>query len=348
MLSKIKRVEVYRQTKTLSATGQTTVDVPSDNMPGGIIHRFEVRLESADLTGLGAPSATYPGILNSITYGAQNPRFNVMTAINGFLWDTLWTSWNNKATTRTAPVAGGFVMNYCLPFSMFGTQKVAPFRKKDTCLLNIGNRALPFLSMLLGPKTDLGTTITGSPDVVVTVVAVYEPNPRPGYYNPANEGLSGDQPGRYLEITAKQIAALSANGVERLTTGGPRECFALALRQLNSGAVVSDIFNVAPATPSKLEIVKGDSDNYTPRMKVISLDAVAAEEFGAAMTAGHHIINFIPEGKLTDAVDLRDAAPFSLLWDNLTTTASRQLEVVQFNTLDLSADQKAQHAAWLA
>lgn len=347
-IGKRKFVEVYRQAKTLLAAAQTVVDVPSDNMPGGIIHGFHVRIEAADLTGLGAAASDYQKVLNGITYGMQNPNHKVMTAFPGKTWDAIWTMFQRRAMDRTTPTAAGFAISYYLPFSYQGTDRKQAYRPKDTACLNINNQALPFLSLLLGPKTDVGTTITADPPITVIVEADYEPVVRPGADNPADGRASGDQPIRLFSVTLQQKADLP-NPVFNLNTGALRENIGLVFIEKNSStnAVVSDIFNVGVSTPSKFEIIVGDSDGYTPRRKIKAHDADMDRQLGASITAGYHVWLAASEGKMTDNVDLRSAPKFRAEFDNFSTTATRLLECVQLDTIDLTAEQLAQHARWL-
>jgi hypothetical protein len=347
-IGKRKFVEVYRQSKTLLAAAQTNVDIPSDNMPGGIIHGLHVRIEADDLTGLGAASADFQKVLNGMTLGMQNPNHRVFTAFPGKTWDALWTMWMGRAMPRTTPTAAGFAISFYFPFSYQGTAAKPAYRPKDTACLNINNKALPFASLLLGPKTDVGTTITADPPITVIVEADYEPVVRPGADNAVDPRASGDQPIRLLSVSLLQKADLP-NPVFNLNTGGLRENIALAFIQKNSAtnAVVSDIFNVLTATPSKFEIIVGDSDGYTPRRKVKAHDADMDRQLRASITAGYHLWFAASEGKMTDNVDLRSGPKFRAEFDNFSTTATRLLECVQIDSIDLTEAQLNQHAAWL-
>jgi len=347
MSMKIKTIEVFRKSFALDGTNLTVADVPSDNMPSGIIHGFTVRLISGAITSFGSAVSDYPKVLRNITYGAKMPNFNVMTAVPGKSWDQIITTLLRKAPSRTTPTANGFACNYYLPFSWQGPDRFPSYRPKDTCLLNVNNKALPFLTLLLGPYTDLSSAATAC-TVTVVVEARYEPVVIPGLDNPANPILSGDQPGRMLEISVKQKADLSANPIAALLTGGNRFNIGLVLRELSAaGAEVSDIFYGGVSTPSKFEVVKGDTDGYTPRTKIETLDARMSDYFGIAVQAGYHFWLAADDGMLSKSVDLSDGGPFSLAMDNLQTTASRVLEIYQINTIALGDDVKAQQAAWL-
>lgn len=347
-MSQLKRVEVYRKDHALSATGNIKVEVPSDQMPSGLIHGYRVRLVGGTITAFGAAVANYQKIIRTITYGAAFPRFNVMTAVPGEYWDAVLTSMRAKAPARTTPTAGGFALNTYLPYSYEGTKAFPSTRRKDTGLLNINNKALPFLTLGLGPVTDLSAAGTAC-TVTVIVEVEYEPAPRAGFTNPDNPLLSGDQPLKMLEIAVNQKSDLSANCIHKFVTGGDRELIGVVARELviASGAVASNTFNVGQATPSKYVFTRGDSDAYTADVKVEALDAEMGDELGIAVQAGHHFWFAAARGSLAHAVDLRAGQTFALAMDNVAQAGTNLLEFMQIGTVDLPPSIKEIHTKQL-
>ncbi len=345
--NKLKTPEIYRKDWALNATNTVKVDIDPSVMPSGLIRGFWVKLQSAAITGFSSATTDYPKILRNITYGASFPKHNVMTALEGKFWDNVWTQLNRFAAPRTTPNASGFDILYYLPFAWPGTDKYKAYRPKDTALLNINNKALPFISLNLGVLTDLATGATAC-NVTVVVEADYDPIVRPGMENPVNPVLSGDQPGRYLEFLSDQKADLATTCMKTFVTGGPRECIGVVARELdNTGAEVSNIFTYGVATPSKFVFQKGDSDAYNPDEKVNLLDGISQQRFGIAPIAGYHYWFAARTGKLRDCVDLRDGGTFKLSMDNLATTSNRVLQTLQINTVDIPADVLAVHSAQL-
>lgn len=347
-MSQLKRVEVYRKDHALGAAANIKVEIPSDQMPSGLIHGYRVRLVGGAITAFGAAVANYQKVIRTITYGANFPKFNVMTAVPGEYWDAVLTTHNRKAPARSTPTANGFTLNTYLPYSWEGTDRFPSVRRKDTCLLNINNKALPFITLGLGPVTDLSAAGTAC-TVTVIVEAEYEPIVRAGFTNPDNPLLSGDQPMKMLEISVNQKADLSTNSIHKFLTGGDRELIEVVSRELNSatGAVVSDIFTLGTATPSKYVFTRGDADAYTADVKVESLDAEAGDEFGIAIQAGHHFWMAAARGSLAHAVDLRAGQTFALSMDNVATPAGRVLEFMQIGTIDLPEGVKQIHGQQL-
>jgi hypothetical protein len=346
-IGKHKKVTVFRESRTLKAAGTTRVQVPSANMPGGLIHGFIVHLESDAIpAGTLVAAADFQKVLNAITYGSQMPKHNVMTAYPGLRWDRIWTQLQRLAMPRRTPTeAGGFHASYFLPFSWPGTDKNKAHRPKDTALLNIGNKALPFLDLILGPYTDLGDDITGAPDVMVTIEVVYEPVVRAGFEDPVDPTMSGDRPGHMLVIAEGEKADLSVNPVAQLNTSNGRQNILLAAVELDAaGAEVADTFVLTTDNPTEVGVVKGDSDDYLPGVVLANHDRDMANELGiAALTAGYHF--FIPtkEGKLTDAVDLRDGGKYALRFRNLD-EVTNVLAITQVDILSLPDAVKAIHA----
>lgn len=347
-MSQLKRVEVYRRDWALSATGNIKVEVPSDQMPSGLIHSFRVRLVGGTIANFGAAVANYQKVLRTITYGASMPKFNVMTAVPGEYWDAVLTSLMRKAPSRTTPVAGGFALNTYLPFSWMGSDRFPSIRRKDTALLNINNKALPFLSLGLGPVTDLSAAGTAC-TVTVIVEVEYEPIVRAGFTNPDNPLLSGDQPLKMLEIAVNQKSDLSANCIHRFLTAGDREVIGIVSRELviATGAIASNTFTLGTATPSKYVFTRGDSDSYTSDVKVETLDSEMNDELGIAIQAGHHYWFAAARGSLAHAVDLRGGQPFALSMDNVAQAGTNLLEFMQIGTIDLPQAIKDIHSAQL-
>lgn len=349
-MAKIKVKEVHRQAYALG-TSNTNVDIPKDNMPSGLIHGFSVILESAAVTTAGGATTNYQKILAAATYGSSTPNWNPMTGVPGLVIDRYNTIMFNKASSRVAPVAGGFRTSYYLPFSWRGSVLHPYMRPKDSGLLNIKNQAAPSVNLQLGAYTDLDANATAC-TVTVILLAHYEENPRPGF----GIGVGGgDQPSMMLEFSVKQKSDISTNPIAKLLYGGGRFNLAVGLRELNSStsAEVSDIFTTTrgSGSQSKFEIVKGSSDNYTPRMKVPQLDVLAEDYFGSALAAGVHLwmASMNTAGKAgqhgADSIPLDDT--FELQSDNLNTTATRLWEILQVNHIQLPQDVRDQHASWL-
>lgn len=338
-MNKLKSKEIFRKDFVLSATNNTRVDIDPSYMPSGLIRGFWVRWETAAITGFGSAQTNFMHLLRAATWGARVPNFNVATAIDGQFWDNITTQLLRFALDRTTPTASAGMGMYYLPYSWFGTDRRPAYRQKDTALLNIGNKALPFISMLLGPCTDLSSAATAC-TVTVTVVADYDPIVKPGGENPVNPVQSGDQPGRFLELLLDNKSDLAVTCQKVFTTGGPRDCIGVFARELDaSGNEVSDIFTKGVATPSKFVFTRGDSDAYNEDQKVNSLDSIEKARFGVAPVAGYHYNLFARNGKLADALPLRDGATFRLNMDNLNTVASRVLQTLQVNTVDIPGEQ---------
>lgn len=344
MISKIKRVEVFRKTVSLT-TGLTKVEVPPDQMPSGLIRRFKVRLISAAITNFGSATSDWQKILNLITYGSAFPKHMPMQAVPGKYWDKIWTLLKGVATTRTTPTANGFAIQYYLPFCYEGTKYHPAYRAKDTGLLNINNKALPFLTLHLGPYTDLSSAATAC-DVTVVVEAEYEPIVRPGFDRPDNPLLSGDQPIKMIELLLQPKADLSVAPIMQFTTGPGRELIMAFMRELNGTTETSDMFTGGVATPSKMVFRKGDNDEYNSDQKVESLDAEMSDYFGIALTAGCHAFVPAKDGRLSDAIDI-SSEKFQCAMDNLATYASRQQEWAVLGTIDLPEAVKKVHAQQL-
>lgn len=347
-LNKLKTPEIFRKNYTLDSAGLTKVEVPSDVMPSGLIKGFWVRLNCSALSSFDSAVANYPAVVRAITYGSQFPKHNVMSAVPLEYWDKVYTNLMRKAPSRTTPSANGFALNFYLPYAWPGTDRSPAFRDKDTALLNINNKALPFITLLLGPYSDVAITLDAAPTVTVIVEADYEPIVKPGFMNPDNPLLSGDQPLKMLEIAVQQKADLSTVCEHKLLSGGDRECIGVIARQLSSaGAEVSNIFTTGVATPSKMVFIKGDADAYNADGKVETRDSIMSDELGIAVQAGYHYWLAARRGKLMDAVDLREGQPFRAQMDNLATTASRVLEFMQIGTIDIPKSVLDVHAAQL-
>lgn len=352
-MAEIKRVEVYRQAFALLASGNVNVDIPKDRMPSGLIHGYTVRLESGSIPGFTSAATSWQQVLRSITYGAAIPNFSPMVGVPGLAWDRYQTLLNNKASARVTPNASGFMYQTYLPFSWRGAKLNPYLRPKDSALLNIKNMAAPTINLQLGAYTDLSGGATGC-TVTVIVVAHYEEAPQPGVPG-IGSGASGggDQPTMALELSFKQKSDMSTNPIANLLAGGGRFNLGIGARELTSaGAEASNTFTVAngTGTPSKFEILKGASNNYTPRMKVCMLDSLAEDYFGAAPNAGLHLwlASMNELGKLeekgADSIPLDDT--FQVIMDNILTTTN-VLEIFQPNHIQLPPDILAQHAEWL-
>lgn len=335
---------IRRETKTLTAAGTTSMNVSADDMPSGLIHKFRIRIYSSALTGFTAAVANYQQVLNSVTYGITKPAHVVMGAVPGLLLDRLMTALNAKASERTTPTANGFAIEFDLPFSWDHAKFIAAERPKDTACWNVGNKARPYINLILGSYADVATGTITTPDVVVEVYAHYEPNPVAAEFNPANPALSGDLPGRKLEFLYNQKSDLSAAPTIRLNTGGERLCYLVALRERNSStlAEVTDIFNHGASTPSKFDVKYGASLNYTPDMKVEALDRLMSDKLGAAINSSLHIWTPMLEGRVTDAVDVESGEAFTIEPDNVT-ASTRLLDVLQVGSIKIPATEKAQY-----
>lgn len=341
---KIKKDRIYQKNQTLT-TAQTVVnDITPELFPDGLIHGLTVELEASAVGGLTAAAATWKQVLRGITYGAGGvPKFNVMTNFRGIVWDTITTMLRRRAMPSTTPAAAtGFKMACYLPFSWDGTARRPSLRAKDTGLLNLKGKAKPFVNLLLGAYADLGD---GNANVTcrVTVYAHYEPHPRPGGEDPVNPMNSGDEPTRYLSVVEVPKADLSSDCELVLNSGGPRENIGVFMIEENSstGALVTDIFNTGIATPSVMEVVKGNSDVFTSAVEVAAHDRLMDAELEAAVAASYHPWIAAAQGKLLDSVPLNDGGKFAVRFRGLSTTATRVIKGIQIDAMGIDESVRA-------
>lgn len=336
----IQHVEVLRKTVALDGTNTTNIDV-TEGFPEGLITGLEVRVYSNACTGLGAAAADYVKLIRSFSAGSSL-HGAIYNAIKGILWDDFWTSLRGKATERTAPTTSGFSFMSYIPFAWPGTPRKPAWRPNDTAMLNIANKAKPYLNLILGPYSDLGTTISAC-SVTVEVIARYEPRPMPGVEIPGQPLASGDEPGRQLEVLAFQKSDISVSTQARFNTGLTRAAIGLHFRELdNTGAKVTDIFTLTAANASKFELSYG-TERWLNKIKLTTMDRIVADQEGVALPASNHLILLAADGKLTDQIDLSEGRDFTAEFDNVATSASRVLEFMPIMTKDL--DVKATYAA---
>lgn len=319
----IQPVEVFRKSYALDATNDTNVDV-TEGFPEGLIRALIVRIYSNACTGLGAAASTYLGLVKSLSAGSS-AHGAIYNNIKGLLWDDFWTAYQTKATERTAPTTSGFSFMLYIPFALPGTPRHPQFRPNDTALLNIRNKAKPYLNLILGPHTTLGTTISAC-TATVEVIALVEPRPQAGPEIPGQPLQSGDEPTRQLEVMAFQKSDMSVSSLARFNTGLQRAAAFLFFRELdNTAAKVTDIFTLTAANASKFEVSYG-TERYINKVKLTTLDRMVADREGAALPASCHLVNFIPDGKLTDSLDCSEGRDFFAEFDNVATSTNRVLE----------------------
>jgi hypothetical protein len=334
---KLKRQEIYRQTWNLKAAGETRVNnITPDLFPEGIIHGMTVILESEACTALADAATDFHKVARAFTYGSKFPNHNVMTAFPGLKWHNIFSTLNRRALkSRTPAAATGFKAEWYLPWAWSGTAKRPAHRPKDTSLMNLKGKALPFLNLLLGSFLDLGTDVTACA-VEVVVIVHYEPAPQPGGDNPVNPLDGGDEPNRMLVIAELPKADLSKKPIFALTTGGARENIGLVfIEEDTDGEEVDDIFDVGLDKPSSIEIIKGEADSWTPQIKVKDLDDLMDAELEAAIPAGYHFWLAAAEGRLRDTVPLNDGGKFRAMFDNIDTVQDRVLKCVQIDALGI-------------
>jgi len=327
-LKAIQHVEVYRKTIALDGANDSNVDV-LEGFPEGKIRGLSVRLYSAACTGLtaGTASALMAQLIKSFSLGSSAHGV-VINSIKGMLWDDYLTAklLGGIRSQRTAPTVNGFDLMFYIPLDgLLSTPRRQQFRGADTAMLNIKNKAKPYLNMILGPYSLLGTGITAC-SVTVEVVAHYEPRPQPGAFIPGNPLGSGDEPTRQFYIGAFQKSDLSTSSTARFSPGLMRVCPEIFFRELdNTQAKVTDIFTGGPAGAAKMELVYG-TEKWISKVKLFTLDRIYADREGFALPGSCHLLQPQADGKLLDGIDVSEGRDFYAEFDGVAVSANRIAE----------------------
>lgn len=327
-LKAIQDVEVFRKTVALDGANDTNVDV-LEGFPEGLIRGLSVRLYSSACTnlGVGTASALMAQLIKSFSVGSSAHGV-IINSVKGILWDDYLTGklLGGVRSQRTAPTAGGFDLMFYIPLAgLLSTPRRPMFRANDTAMLNIKNKAKPYLNMILGPYSLLGTLITAC-SVTVEVVAHYEPRPQPGPAIPGDPLGSGDEPTRQFYIGAFQKPDLATSSVARFSPGLSRALSEIFFRELdNTQAKVTDIFTLTPAGSSKIELVYG-TEKWISKVKVGTLDRIYADREGFSLPGSCHLLQPQRDGKMLDGIDVSEGRDLFAEFDGVATAANRILE----------------------